>query len=134
MTTHEGDAVRVWSSTTGEILRTVTLAEETMGGGTWSPNGSLIAATAASGMVRSWNAETGDVLFSFTTEGVPVSIHWHPGGERVSITGTGIHNPIIRRAWESTDDAIADAYDCCVTRELTAEERELYGLPERSDG
>jgi hypothetical protein len=34
-------------------------------------------------------------------------------------------------SWHSNQDQIDYAYECCVFRELTAEERELFGLPER---
>ena len=33
--------------------------------------------------------------------------------------------------WHSAQEWIDYAYDCCVFRELTAEERELFGLPQR---
>ena len=39
--------------------------------------------------------------------------------------------PIFRRVWQSTEDLIHYAYDCCVWRELTPEEREQFGLPEK---
>jgi hypothetical protein len=32
--------------------------------------------------------------------------------------------------WQSTEDLIAYAYDCCVFRDLMPEEREQFGLPE----
>jgi hypothetical protein len=31
--------------------------------------------------------------------------------------------------WESLDELIAYAKDCCVVRELTSDEREVFGLP-----
>ena len=33
--------------------------------------------------------------------------------------------------WQSTEDLIEYAYECCVWRELTAEERVQFGLPEK---
>jgi hypothetical protein len=33
--------------------------------------------------------------------------------------------------WHSTQELIDYAYECCVFRELTVEERQLFGLPER---
>jgi hypothetical protein len=37
--------------------------------------------------------------------------------------------PDIRPVWQSTEDLIAYAYNCCVFRELTPEERGQFGLP-----
>jgi hypothetical protein len=31
--------------------------------------------------------------------------------------------------WNTTQELIDYAYDCCVVRELSPEDRELYGLP-----
>ena len=39
--------------------------------------------------------------------------------------------PEIRRVWSSTEALVAYAQECCVRRELTAEERVQFGLPER---
>ena len=33
------------------------------------------------------------------------------------------------RVWQTTEDLIAYAKECCVFRELTPEEREQFGLP-----
>jgi hypothetical protein len=32
-------------------------------------------------------------------------------------------------AWQSTEDLIDFAKECCIVRELTEEERERFGLP-----
>ena len=50
-------------------------------------------------------------------------------GTHVIVTGDGINEPIIKRVWQSTEELIDYAYECCVTRELTAEERGEFGLP-----
>ena len=39
--------------------------------------------------------------------------------------------PCAKRVWQSTEELIDYAYECCVWRELTAEEREQFGLPEK---
>jgi hypothetical protein len=38
---------------------------------------------------------------------------------------------VVRHAWQSTEDLIAYARECCVMRELTPEERQQFGLPEQ---
>jgi hypothetical protein len=44
-----------------------------------------------------------------------------------------MNEPVIKRIWASPDELIAHAYDCCVTRKLTAEERVQFGLPAREE-
>jgi hypothetical protein len=34
-------------------------------------------------------------------------------------------------AWQTMEELIAYAKECCLVHELTAEEREVFGLPER---
>ena len=53
-----------------------------------------------------------------------------PDGTRVITTGQ-FPVPEIRPVWQSTDALIDYAYDCCVWRDLTPEEREVFGLPMR---
>jgi hypothetical protein len=68
------------------------------------------------------------VVQSFTNPWI-YSVDWSPDGKFIaadnSITLT------IRRAWQSAEELIAYAKECCVWRELTPEERIQYGLPER---
>jgi hypothetical protein len=45
---------------------------------------------------------------------------------------TGLFDAVdIHPVWQSTDDLIAYARECCVWRELTSEERQQFGLPPR---
>ena len=58
-------------------------------------------------------------------------VEWHPDGNFIAIQGMGIPMPVFRRVWQSTDDLIEYAYECCVWRELSTEERVQFGLPEK---
>jgi hypothetical protein len=58
------------------------------------------------------------------------AVDWSPDGQYVVASG-GFEVPVIRRAWQSTEELIAHAKECCVTRELTPEERVQFGLPGR---
>jgi hypothetical protein len=66
----------------------------------------------------------------FTAPGNVVSVNWSPDGNHVIAAGW-YNTPLIRRAWQSTEALIAQAKQCCVARELTPEERQQFGLPER---
>jgi hypothetical protein len=55
---------------------------------------------------------------------------WSPDGTRIAVAswdGTAKIFP----AWQTTQELIDYAKECCVVRELTAEEREQFGLPPR---
>ena len=55
---------------------------------------------------------------------------WSPGGTRIVVSnwdGTAKVFP----AWQTTQELIDHARECCVVRELTAEERVQFGLPAR---
>jgi hypothetical protein len=58
-------------------------------------------------------------------------LSWSPDGTHLLAADQTLNEPLIRRAWQSTEQLIAHAYDCCVIRELTPQEREQFGLPER---
>ncbi len=82
-------------------------------------------------MIQIWDSETAEAIASFTVPGDVVNINWSPGGEYIIATGNGLREPVIKRVWTSTDDLMAYAYECCVTRDLTPEERAQFGLPAR---
>jgi hypothetical protein len=58
---------------------------------------------------------------------------WSPDGSQIIISGDGFIEPLIMRMWSSADELIAHAYECCVSRELSPEERTRFGLSERSE-
>ena len=67
---------------------------------------------------------------SFAVPGSVFTVNWSPDGKYIIVAADGINEPIVRRVWE-TDELIAYAEDCCVTRELTPEERAQFGLSQR---
>jgi WD40 repeat protein len=89
-----------------------------------------VASGDGDGAVKVWDASTGEEVLSFMTPGNTVSVDWSPDGQYVSAGGMYL-TPVIRRAWQSTEELITHARECCVTRELTAEERAQFGLPPR---
>jgi WD40 repeat protein len=133
ITTHDGATIIIWDVATGEPVRTFTEHQ----GGTgaeWSPDGTLVASRGwLDRLIKVWDAKTGEVLMSFSIAGSPLNVAWSPDSRYLMISGDGINEPIIKRVWRSTDDLVAYAYECCVFRELTAQERVQFSLPERGE-
>ena len=129
LVTYEHGVARIWDVETSEPTLTFTEHQGNVMG-EWSPDGTLIAsADYADQLVKIWDSETGEVLWNFSVPGAPLTIGWSPDGTHVIVTGDGLNEPIIKRVWQSTEELIDYAYECCVTRELTAEERGEFGLP-----
>ena len=97
---------------------------------TWSPDGARIASADDSGTVKVWEAATGAEVLSFTVPAAAMSVNWSPDGNYVIVAGY-FNTPVVRRVWRSTDELIAYAKECCVTRELTDAERQQFSLPPR---
>lgn len=81
-------------------------------------------------MVRIWDAAAGQEVNSYNVGFGVLNVNWSPDGTQL-ITAGYSPVPVIRPVWQSTEELMAYAYDCCVFRELTPEERALFGLPER---
>jgi WD40 repeat protein len=76
-----------------------------------------------------WNLETGTEMLLYDAGGGWTDAAYSPDGKRVLVGGQSKFQ--IYPTWHSTEELIDYAYDCCVFRELTPEEREVFGLPER---
>lgn len=126
------NSATVWDAETGKQL--VLFLEHTSGVviPSWSPNGKRIATPDGSGVVKVWDAATGDVVLSFSQpyQDYLYNVDWSPDGKWL-IASNLLPSVSTYRVWQSTNDLIAYAKDCCVVRELTPEERERFGLPER---
>jgi WD40 repeat protein len=130
LVTYENGVARIWDVATGEPALTFA-GHQGQVDGAWSPDGTLIATTDyAEQLVKIWNAKTGEERFSFFVSGAPLTVGWSPDGTQIIVTGDGLNEPVIKRAWRSPEELIDYAYDCCVSRRLTPEERERFGLPE----
>ena len=101
----------------------------------WSPDGKRVVSSSTDGTTRIWDAETGAELLTLSTPGnYWITPDWSPDGNflLVSISNTvGPGQSGVWRVWQSTQELIDYAKECCVFRELTPEEREAFGLPER---
>jgi WD40 repeat protein len=121
---------RVMDATSGKELLVFAAHSDDIWHATWSPDGTRIVSGDESGEVRVWDATTGEVVLGFKAPGAVYSVNWSPDGEYVAAGGY-FNPPVVRRAWQSTEELIAHAKECCVTRELTDAERQQFGLSER---
>lgn len=69
-----------------------------------------------------WELDTGIALYRYSVDMFAGSADWLDD-DRILV------GSIIFPYWETTADLIAYAKACCLVRELTSEERELFGLP-----
>jgi WD40 repeat protein/energy-coupling factor transporter ATP-binding protein EcfA2 len=118
---------RIWDGETGEELLSFT----GVSGGDyamWSPSGERILVAGLSGRVIVYDADTGDELLSYAI-GSPSAASWSPDGKYIAVSD-GDGNLLMFPAWQALDELVDYAYDCCVFRELSPEERAMFGLPE----
>jgi WD40 repeat protein len=119
--------VRIWDAETGKEYLVYPGHNETVWDAEWSPDGTRIASGDEDGFLHIWNAETGEEVYRFEITGGIIHVEWSPDGKYVIVGGT-TKVPEIRRVWQSTEELITYAKECCIFRELTLEEREQFGL------
>ena len=93
----------------------------------WSPDGRHIATGDDAGEVKVWDAATGGEIDGFAADGAVLNVDWSPDGRYIIASGH-FNPPLVRRVWTNVDELIAHARQCCLSRELTPEEREQFGL------
>ena len=120
--------IRLWDFDTGDLLQTFTGYAIFAYGLSVSPDGRRVASGDMNGVVKVWDVEAGAEVLSFQVVGGAGNVHWAPDGNHLIVTGAD-NTPVIRHVWSSTQALIDHTYKCCVTRELTVEERKQFGLP-----
>jgi WD40 repeat protein len=120
--------LRIWDSSTGEELLVLRGHASQVVVGDWSPDGRRIVSSSSDGTTRIWNAETGDELLTLSTPAFYVVFaRWSPDGRYVAV-GMEANPTEIWRVWQSTEELVEYAKECCVFRDLTGAEREQFGL------
>ena len=97
-----------------------------------SPSEERILIGGHDGVARVWDLATGTELLGYEVGGFS-NVSYSPDGSHVLIGNTEGNEGSLQvfPTWHSYQELIDYAYDCCVFCELTAEERQLFGLPER---
>jgi WD40 repeat protein len=127
----EDTTVRVWDAYTGEELQVLRGHTSRVVLGTWSHDGRHIASSSSDSTTRILDAETGEELLTVSTPAFCCPFaRWSPDGKYVAV-GMEATPTEVWRVWQSTEEPVDYAKECCVFRELTAAEREQFGLPLR---
>jgi glucose repression regulatory protein TUP1 len=131
---YQSGAIKLWETGSWQVIKSLAGHQGGVWGLDWSPNGErLLSGDGDYNIAHVWDIERGEIVISFDMQGLLQgglqNTEWHPDGEFIMIHGLDL--PYIKRAWQSTEDLIAYAYDCCVWRSLTAEERSQFGLLEK---
>lgn len=125
--------VMIWDTNSGERLLSITRHTGQVWWGSWSPDGNRIATGSTDDTTRIWDAKSGEELLTlFTPSNWSVAVEWSPDGYYLATSMFSFDQPesaSIWRVWQSTEELIAYAKDCCVFRQLTSEERAQFGLP-----
>jgi WD40 repeat protein len=116
---------RIWDASSGEELLTFGVDAFI----SWSHTGDRILGGSADGIARVWDADTGAELAQYDM-GSPGTATWSPDGRHIATASLDGALKVFP-AWQSTEDLIDYAKECCVVRKLTDEEREQFGLPPR---
>lgn len=77
--------VKIWNTTTGSVITTLTGHTNLVGAVAFSPNGQQLASASSDGTVRVWNVATGQQLTSFPKPAtLTTSIAWSPDGTQLA--------------------------------------------------
>lgn len=124
--------VYVFDANSGEELLNINRHTSAVSGVGWSPDGKRIVSGSTDDTTRIWDAETGAELLTLSTPNDWWSIpDWSPDGQYLFISIQNLINPGksgVFRVWQSTEELIDYAKECCVFRELTDAERTQFGL------
>jgi WD40 repeat protein len=117
----------IWDAETGEKLAEFRGHTGTTWGLRWSPSGKRLVTGGWDGTVRVWDADTGQEVLHYPIGYDVNKVDWSHDGSKLLITYE--NTIIVLPVWETPQALIDYAKGCCVARELTPEDRELYGLP-----
>lgn len=122
-----GNMIEIWDASDGKRLFTLLGTRFS-----WSPDGERIASAQLDGTVAVQTL-TGEMVYSIDDPIENLSdVVWSPNGRYLATTDRH-DNVAVWRAWQTTADMIDYADQCCITRDLTDEERAQFGLA-ASDG
>jgi len=130
----QSNPVIIWDATTGEKLLSMARHSGQVWSADWSPDETRIVSGSTDDTTRVWDAATGAELLTLSTPNNWLAApEWSPDGQYVAVSRFSFDEPggvEVWRAWQSADELLAYAQDCCVFRDFTAEERETFGLSE----
>jgi WD40 repeat protein len=124
--------IYIYDATSGEELRRIHGHTSQIMGASWSPNGKRLASGSSDDTTRIWDAQTGAELLTLPTPGDWGTIpNWSPDGKYLLVSISNLSSPGqsgVWRVWQTTQELIDYARECCVFRDLTDAERTQFGL------
>ncbi len=125
----DDDTIRVWPASLDTALMIISHVNYPVGQPAWSTSGECILAGSGDGLVTMWKASTGDELLHLDF-GEQVEVLMSPDGGQMAVVRFGEGSVSVFPMWGTLEELQDFARDCCVVRELIADERAMYGLPE----
>ncbi|MGB5843704.1 MAG: PQQ-binding-like beta-propeller repeat protein, partial [Anaerolineales bacterium] len=129
----EDGFVRIFDSSTGEqISQFFTRSGSSITQFSLSPSEERMIIGGNDNLATVWDIATGTEVLTYQIGGFVWPVY-SPDGTQVLIGSTeGDWGKLqIFPVWESLEEILDYAKECCVVRELTADEREVFGLPPR---
>jgi WD40 repeat protein len=120
--------VRVFDTQTGGQIQKFP-TRNAMGPIFLSPNGNRVVVSNSDGSLKVFDSFSGAELLSYNDQGIIIG-SYSPDGSLL-LSGNTAGSLKVYPTWQSTEELIEYAKECCILYELTAEERELFGLPPR---
>ena len=127
MTATVDATVKVWDAQNGVELLTLKGHDNMIFSVSYSPDGEQIITASGDRTAKVWDGQTGVELFTLKGhEGGVLSASYSPDGRRIVTTGS---DGIIQIFTTDTDELL-DIAGQRITRRLTTEEKEKYGVPD----
>ena len=124
-----GDGIiTVWDPATGLPLQRITTSGIRVGRINWFPAQDRLLTSDRAGNVSVWDIASGTEVASFSFPSNWVA-ELSPDGSQVMVAPFPDGPVSIFSIWQSRKELIDLARKCCVFRDLTPEERQLFGLP-----
>ncbi len=129
LTISADDSARLWNALSGQLEAVLFGHSDDVTGAAWSPDSARIITTSADRTARIWDAASGAQLLVLTGHANTVySADWSPTGGQVAIASED-GTARVAQVWTNVEDLVRLAERCCVSRPLTDEERQQFGLP-----
>ena len=136
ISTGSSGTVIAWDPETGKILQEFAGHDQTKPavGVAWTPDGKYFASTGIDQNIFVWEMDNPSPILRIEADSRVWVPAWSPDGQYLMVSHiNSLPKPSVYQILTSTDEIIQQAYDCCITRELTDSERATFGLPERND-
>jgi len=123
------NTARIWDAATGRQLLVLCGHTSQVSSADWSPDGRRVVTASSDGTTRIWDAVSGAELLLLSTPANYFNyVSWSPDGQHLA-AGSDQSGPVLWRVWQSKEELLAYAHECCVFRQLSNAERQQFGLP-----